>query len=524
MEPACASGGQRATGRGAAGFGLLAVVLWSSLLLNAFLLAHHPFLSPSRLLGSGSDGGSSCGLSWTLQAAREAEAVAATDCSGHGQVFLDGIAGEDGRPGCECNACFAGPDCSLRIPKCTADADRLVSDRMLALALADIRQNCRQVIVLGGKYRSVGHGTRIACSPYWRRHAAASAVVFSGWHRMSYVTTESFSFQSVELERQIRLLHRAVGNAVVDDKHVVFAAGSIQLINALVHALSPDANAASPPARVVANAPYYQAYRVQTTMFDGREYRWGGATAQWTNASRNSTTDEGGFIEFVTSPNNPDTMLRKPALGGSSAVIFDHAYYWPHFTHIPSPADEDVMLFTMSKPSGHAGSRFGYKVAKRALDYVSDSIMGASRDTQLRMLGIVKAMLANLHGKDDIFAFGHDVMRTRWRKLNAVVSRSRLISLQKIPPHQYCTYFKRFREPSPAYAWVKCEGEEDEDCHGALLKANIITRTGVFFEAGSRYTRISLLKSDDDFDVLMERVTDLVNAEKYEDAPGSSAM
>lgn len=87
-------------------------------------------------------------------------------------------------------------------------------------------------------------------------------------------------------------------------------------------------------------------------------------------------------------------------------------------------------------------------VAKRANDYVQNSIMGASRDTQLRMLGIVKIMLANLHGKEDIFAFGHDVMRTRWRRLNAVVSRSRRISLQRMAP-EYCTYFKRIREPSP---------------------------------------------------------------------------
>ncbi|CAO2194515.1 unnamed protein product [Urochloa humidicola] len=334
-------------------------------------------------------------------------------------------------------------------------------------------------------------------------------------------------FQSVELERQIRRLHRAVGNAVVDGKHLVFAAGSIQLINALVHALSPDANAASPPARVVANAPYYPAYKLQTVMFDGREYSWGGTTSRWANASRTNSTD-GGFIEFVTSPNNPDAVLREPALS-PAAAIFDHAYYWPHFTHIPAPADEDVMMFTISKPSGHAGSRFGWAlirddaVAKRALEYVSNSIMGASRDTQLRMLGVVKAMLANLHGEEDIFAFGHEVMRTRWRKLNAVVSRSRRISVQEMAP-EYCTYFKRIREPSPAYAWVKCEREEDEDCYEALLKAKIITRTGVGNEVSSRYTRISLLKSDDDFDVLMERVTDLVNAEKYDDdAPGSSS-
>ncbi|CAO2197837.1 unnamed protein product, partial [Urochloa humidicola] len=491
-------GGQQQSAGRPAGLGVLAL-LCASLLLNALLLAHH-FLSPSELLDGDDGGSSSCGLSWSLPAAREAEAVAATDCSGHGRVFLDGVAGEDGRPTCECNACFGGPDCSLRTPNCTADADS---------------------------------GNPLFLEPYWRRHPAAGAVVFSGWHRMSYVTTDG-GFQSVELENHIRRLHRAVGNAVVDDKHLVFAAGSIQLINALVHALSvPDANTASPPARVVANAPYYPAYRVQTEMFDGREYRWAGTTARWANTSRANSTAGGGFIELVTSPNNPDAMLREPALAGSpslAAAIFDHAYFWPHFTHIPAPADEDVMLFTMSKPSGHAGSRFGWAlirddaVAARVQEYVSNSIMGASRDTQLRMLGIVKAMLANLHGEDDIFAFGHDVMRTRWRRLNAVVSRSRRISLQRMAP-EFCTYFNRIREPSPAYAWVKCEREEDEDCYEALLKAKIITRSGVKNEAGKQYTRISLLKSDDDFDVLMERVMDLVNAENYdEDAPRSSSM
>ncbi|KAF8696236.1 hypothetical protein HU200_037137 [Digitaria exilis] len=474
------------------------VLLSSSLLLNAVFLAHHLLWQPSRffpVILDDVDEGGSCGLSWSLQAAREAEAVAAVGCSGHGQVFLDGVAGEDGRPGCQCNACFAGPDCSLQKLDCTADADS---------------------------------GNPLFLDPYWRRHAAASAVVVSGWHRMSYTTSDA-TFQSVELERQIRLLHTAVGNAVVDDKHVVFAAGSVQLINALVHALSPDANDASPPARVVATAPYYPTYRTQTAMFDGREYVWGGTTARWANASRNSTATTDGYIEFVTSPNNPDAKLYGPVLGGSAAAIVDHAYYWPHFTHIPAPADEDVMMFTISKLSGHAGSRFGWalirdeNVAKRAKDYVQNSIMGASRDTQLRMLGIMKAMLANLHTEEDIFVFGHDAMRTRWLKLNAVVSRSRRISLQKIQP-QYCTYFQRIREPSPAYAWVKCEREEDGNCYDALLKANIITRSGVYFEAGSRYTRVSLLKSDDDFDVLMERVTDLVNAEKYDDAPGSSSM
>ncbi|KAM0823723.1 hypothetical protein ACQ4PT_070682 [Festuca glaucescens] len=350
--------------------------------------------------------------------------------------------------------------------------------------------------------------------PYWMRHAEASAVVFSGWHRMSYRATDGL-FQSVELERSIKQLHRAVGNAVADDKHMVFGTGSVQLISALVYALSPESNSGS-SASVVATAPYYAAYKTSTVLFDSRENHWEGNAPTWANASGNSTRNE-DIIEFVTSPNNPDTMLRKPVVGGSSAIV-DHAYYWPHFTHIPEPANEDVMIFTVSKLSGHASSRFGWalirdeKVAQRVNDYIMQNTMGASRDTQLRMLGVIKAIVANLHGKDDIFAFGQDVMTAKWRKLNAVVSRSRRISLQKIPS-QYCTYLGKIREPSPAYAWVKCEREEDGDCYDMLLKAKIITRPGVWSDASSRYTRISLLKSQDDFDLLLERVTDRAGPE-----------
>lgn len=90
-------------------------------------------------------------------------------------------------------------------------------------------------------------------------------------------------------------------------------------------------------------------------------------------------------------------------------------------------------------------------MAKRVNDYIMQNTMGASRDTQLRMLAIFKTILANLHGKEDIFAFGHDVMTAKWRKLSAVVSHSRRISLQNIPP-QYCTYFDKIREPSPGDA------------------------------------------------------------------------
>jgi len=92
---------------------------------------------------------------------------------------------------------------------------------------------------------------------------------------------------------------------------------------------------------------------MQTELFDSRENEWEGITADWKNASNQS------FIEFVTSPNNPDGRLQRAVLGGS-ATIYDHCYYWPHYTAIPAPSDEDVMVFSISKVSGHASSRFGY--------------------------------------------------------------------------------------------------------------------------------------------------------------------
>lgn len=99
------------------------LILPFSLILNLLLLF------PSRLTRTTPPPGSEPHqlqlLTWTYDAAAEAEAVAAVNCSGHGRAFLDGVtAGDDGRPSCECNACYRGRDCSLLLPDCAADADR----------------------------------------------------------------------------------------------------------------------------------------------------------------------------------------------------------------------------------------------------------------------------------------------------------------------------------------------------------------------------------------------------------------
>ena len=83
---------------------------WCSLLVNIFL-------SYNLLVGN------KWSLSWSTNAAAEAEAVASISCSGHGRAYLDGVV-VDGKQICECNTCYNGPDCSNYVLDCPADVNR----------------------------------------------------------------------------------------------------------------------------------------------------------------------------------------------------------------------------------------------------------------------------------------------------------------------------------------------------------------------------------------------------------------
>ena len=64
-----------------------------------------------------------------------------------------------------------------------------------------------------------------------------------------------------------------------------------------------------------------------------------------------------------------------------------------------------------------------------------------------------------------------------------------------------------------AYAWLKCERKYDKECYTVLKEAGIIGREGSRFGGESSYVRLSLLKSQDDFDALLHRINKLVTKE-----------
>lgn len=65
-----------------------------------------------------------------------------------------------------------------------------------------------------------------------------------------------------------------------------------------------------------------------------------------------------------------------------------------------------------------------------------------------------------------------------------------------------------------AYAWIKCEKEEDKDCNAVLNTASIVGRGGSIFSDDDRYVRLSLIRRQDDFDLLMQHISKLVSQEE----------
>ncbi|KAK8996849.1 hypothetical protein V6N11_020345 [Hibiscus sabdariffa] len=343
------------------------------------------------------------------------------------------------------------------------------------------------------------------------QHSTSSALVVSGWNRMSYSYSDN-TFFSQQLESLIHKVHALVGNAITQNRYIVFGAGSTQVLSAAAYALSLQNTTSQSPTRVVASVPYYTLYKSQLEYFNSEKFKFEGDAYTWKNRSDGSAN----VIEFVTAPNNPDGRLNEAILGGPNVkTIYDRAYYWPHFTPIPAPADEDLMVFTLSKLTGHAGSRFGWAVIKdetvfnRMVTHMHMNSLGVSKDAQFRAFKLLKAVLEEGTG---IFDFAYRTMKTRWETLAATLSTSNRLSLQNINP-QYCSFYNEVREFSPAYAWLKCEREEDKDCYAVLKAAKIIGRQGNLFGSEDNYVRLSLIRSKDDFNILIERLQKLVSEE-----------
>ncbi|KAK8960265.1 Tryptophan aminotransferase-related protein 2 [Platanthera guangdongensis] len=368
---------------------------------------------------------------------------------------------------------------------------------------------------------NLDHGDPTMYEKFWREAGDAARLIIPGSQTMSYFSdvTNLCWFLEPEFAAEIRRLHRLVGNAVADkDSYIIVGTGSSQLFQAALYALSTSPEVAGRggawPLPVVASAPYYSSYPAATDLLQSGLFRWAGDAVTFKDGRE-------PYIEVVCSPSNPDGFLKTESVAsGNGMVIHDLAYYWPQYTAITNPADHDIMLFTASKCTGHAGMRLGWAivrdrdVARRMIKFIEISTIGVSKDSQLRATKILKTVsdryeVETTEESAKLFHFGRKTMRDRWRRLQAAVAASNVFSLPIFQP-DYCNFMKETTLPFPAFAWLKCEHADIEDCESFLRqKYKILTRGGMHFGADAKHVRVSMLDRDGTFDMFIERLSSI---------------
>ncbi|KAJ7956201.1 Tryptophan aminotransferase-like protein [Quillaja saponaria] len=361
----------------------------------------------------------------------------------------------------------------------------------------------------GERVINLDHGDPTMYEIFWRQMGDKTTITIPGWQSMSYFSdiTNICWFLEPEFAKEVVRLHKVVGNAVTEGRYIVVGTGSSQLFLAALYALSP--HDAAQPKSVVSAAPYYSSYPSMTDYQKSGLYRWAG--------DAQSFDKDEPYIELVTSPNNPDGYVRRSVVNRTEgALVHDLAYYWPQYTPISSPADHELMLFTVSKSTGHAGMRIGWalvkdqEVAKKMTKFIELNTIGVSKDSQLRAANVLKAVSdscgreGSFEEGESFFNFGHNVLAERWKQLRAAVQQSGMFSLPNFSP-AFCTFFSQVLEAQPAFVWLKCE-QGIEDCESFLRRHKILTRGGKHFGVTPDYVRISMLDRDENFNLFINRL------------------
>ncbi|XAR65097.1 L-tryptophan--pyruvate aminotransferase [Bertholletia excelsa] len=349
---------------------------------------------------------------------------------------------------------------------------------------------------------------------YWQQVGDKATVKISGSRLMSYVSDARNLcwFLVPELEAEIRRLHRTVGNAAEDGYQLVVGNGSTQLIHSTLYALCPRDSVE--PVSVVSAAPYYSCYPEISDLTQSTLYKWGGDACNFKG--------EGPYIELVNSPNNPDGSIREAVVKrGEGKLVHDLAYYWPHYTPITACAHFDIMIFTFSKCSGHAGSRIGWAlvkdkdVARRMIKFIEISSIGVSRGAQIHaanILGLISDSCLNPNPEpNNFFNYSRRLMAERWEKLRQVVVGSDIVSLPDYPK-EYCLFTGEFSQTNPGFAWMKSKKNID-DLEKFLRGYKLITRGGSRFGSPPNYARLSMVGREAEFNLFLDRLKAIIQPE-----------
>lgn len=295
------------------------------------------------------------------------------------------------------------------------------------------------------------------------------------------------------LRNKIRELHEYVGNAETKKKTIVFGHGISQLLAAAAFARCSGNNVKY----FYMHKPFWP--RIPTLLNIGAhlagliENR-----VHFVGSGDLSSELQENVCEVIVTPNNP-TNEPENRRTLSKYDIHDLCYYWPQYTQITGKRDDDIMIFGLSKATGHAGNRFGWAlvkspwVANAMRLYVEYTTSGVSTDAQEKAFRVmVGIQYEKQEMKMDCFEYGRKELLSRWAKFKDAMS-----------------YHKEFQilNHSGLFAWCKISHPKRSGASVFFDKFNVVGAAGDSFGEDQTHFRLSLGVEKKDFNQLIERMT-----------------
>ena len=233
---------------------------------------------------------------------------------------------------------------------------------------------------------------------YWKERLLPCSIPFN--RAMAYNPI----YIKESLRNTIKEMHNTVQNAETAKCHVVLGVGATQILSAAMYALTEN----GAPREVFVRKPYY--YRLPELIA--------------LSGCIELTRPKSHYTELVVTPNNPNNETKHSHSTSVPDKIYDLCYNWPQYT-ITKKYNENIMVFSLAKCTGHASSRIGWalvkntEVAERMNHFIEQMTGGPSMESMVRAQSIMDHLLVE-DECSNFFLGGRDILIDRWNQLGQV--------------------------------------------------------------------------------------------------------
>lgn len=287
--------------------------------------------------------------------------------------------------------------------------------------------------------------------PYWKN---------KGFLFYSSLAGTDYIYGGLEsLKESILKLHRQEKNSNIKGKHIVIGNGATQVLTATIACLEKNS--------VFAGSPFFLRFPNISEL----------AQTHWYN-----DPFEKEKIEIITNPNNPDGKVTNQSRHTS---IYDLSYNWKQYGR-QSFYNEDIMIYSLAKATGHASTRIGWgifkskELADKITKWIEINTAGVSVEAQCKAEGIINNQL---EGYKTIFRYGQNILINRWNSILKL----------KVP--------FEIHSSNGMFLWIRMQ-----NIKSYLSKKKIKYIEGSQFGSTDDYGRINIGCSEEEFNEFIKRI------------------